>query len=167
MWSKNKVADRTRLLSALYLRHLVSSLRRGPLAATMLRNLPRLCSHPQASFSRSFYFSPFRRFPRLSPQASPKPIPKSSSFREEVARSSTVKSFGEEVRYPGIRNQILVSFNDRLTRYGTNGTNSSSALVLSSRSLSQPSSRTMTLRTGLTSSPRVLSGAPVHRHQLK
>ena len=38
-----------------------------------------------------------------------KPTPGTTRFRDELVRSSSPKSFSDHVRYPGIRNQILVS----------------------------------------------------------
>jgi hypothetical protein len=82
----------------------------------MLRHLPRTCYNPTqpsrhifTTSSRYIYSSSLRRFPQVFSNAPRNRIPKTApSFREEVAHATVPKSFSEQVRYPGIRNQILV-----------------------------------------------------------
>ena len=60
-------------------------------------------------FTRSFRISPRLWLPRSSVNFVTKPTPETTRFRDELVRSTSPKSFSDHVRYPGIRNQILVS----------------------------------------------------------
>lgn len=56
--------------------------------------------------TRPFSFTSFSRYPRLPENRTFRPS--YPSFREEVAKTSTVKSFSQEVKHPSIRNQVFV-----------------------------------------------------------
>ncbi len=64
--------------------------------------------------SRSFSFTSYPRFPRIS-ETHVGGSPPNPSFREQVARANGVKSFSQEVRHPSIRNQVFVSWNHTLS----------------------------------------------------
>ena len=60
-------------------------------------------------FTRNFRVSSRLWLPRATVNISTKPAPETTRFRDELVRSASPKSFSDHVRYPGIRNQILVS----------------------------------------------------------
>ena len=68
---------------------------------------PVLQRFPTA-FARSFRTSPRSWLPRSSVNITTNSTPETPRFRDELVRSISPKSFSDHVRYPGIRNQILV-----------------------------------------------------------
>lgn len=78
-------------------------------------SLPRFCHHGSpilqrfpTVFTRNFRTSPRLWLPRSSVNVATTSTPETPRFRDELVRSTSPKSFSDHVRYPGIRNQILV-----------------------------------------------------------
>ena len=66
------------------------------------------------AFTRNFRTTSRLWLPRSSVNVTTKSATETPRFRDEVIRSILPKSFSDHVRYPGIRNQILVSRTRRL-----------------------------------------------------
>lgn len=60
-------------------------------------------------FAKNFRTSPRLWLPRSSVNVATKLTPETPRFRDELVRTTSPKSFSDHVRYPGIRNQVLVS----------------------------------------------------------
>ena len=60
-------------------------------------------------FTRNLRTSPRLWLPRSSVNITTKSTPKTARFRDELVKSTSPKSFSDRVRYPGVRNQVLVS----------------------------------------------------------